>query len=255
MTRTFLILFLVALIIDSSIVKSQTENSNAKEFIIGERIDGPANVRESANGKLLFSLNDNVLVETTPINNNWYDIGIFVKLSKEEYENYKILPGTNLISYDNKVIGKTIDTVGVLFGDQESALISGYTYKNNIKNETIPEKILEQLICNNNLNFSSLKEFMENFKFEKYDHRNLPDITEFFIYESLMVDISPRDRISLLFDNNELIGVVHSRQIHCDKFKTFELVRGHNLTITSNLSKEKIEVLIKKNIEFYNSVD
>ena len=255
MKHSFLFLVLFSLIFQANIGRSQPDNTNENGQLVGERIDGPANVRESANGKILFSLNDNVLVETEPMHNNWYSIGVFVKLSDKEYENFQILPGANLLSYGNKVIGKAIDTVNVLFGDKESGLISGYTFKNNIKNESIPERKLEELINSNNLSFSSLEKYIKNFEFEKYTNRNLTNISEYFIYESLMVDISPRDRISLLFRKNELIGIVHSREIICKEFKTYELIRGHKLTITSDLSEEEIEVLIEKNINFYNSVD
>lgn len=35
---------------------------------VGERMNGPANMRDTVNGNVLFSLNDGVLIETSPRN-------------------------------------------------------------------------------------------------------------------------------------------------------------------------------------------
>ena len=49
----------------NEIENTKTEVSETKEteFIIGERIDGPANIRNKPNGEILFELRDNALVE------------------------------------------------------------------------------------------------------------------------------------------------------------------------------------------------
>ena len=53
------------------ITNGQTDIANKQdELILGERIDGPANVRDSANGKIIFTLNDDVLIETAPQEKN-----------------------------------------------------------------------------------------------------------------------------------------------------------------------------------------
>ena len=41
---------------------------------VGERINGPANIRDTVNGNVLFSLNDGVLIETSPAINKWLKI-------------------------------------------------------------------------------------------------------------------------------------------------------------------------------------
>ena len=44
-------------------------DSTQVSLFSGERIDGPANIRDKINGKVLFTINDNILVETTPTEN------------------------------------------------------------------------------------------------------------------------------------------------------------------------------------------
>ena len=43
-------------------------------------IDGPANVREKPNGKLLFSINDNVPVDYQFFQNDWYVVSFTVNV-------------------------------------------------------------------------------------------------------------------------------------------------------------------------------
>ncbi|MDD6210485.1 MAG: hypothetical protein PUB21_07775 [Bacteroidales bacterium] len=237
------------------------------EPILGERIDGPANMRDTINGKILFTLEDNVLVETAPIRNNqWFEAGLFVRLTSQQVEEEKILPGADLISGDKKVIGKALDTLNVYLidenGDGKEGLIIAYTYIDNIKRFTIPEIALIQMLNQNRLKFSDFESFLFNFKFKEYEYDdhlvNYPfsGLREYFIYQSILEDLSARDRISLLFDNNEnLVAVVHNREMKPDKFKTYELIRGHKLTIIENLEQNEIKEMVDKAIKWYNSMD
>jgi len=234
----------------------KTETST--DLILGEQIDGPANIRDTINGKVLFSLNDNTIVETTPTENDWLIAGLFVKLTPKQMGDFKILPGSNIISSDSKVVGKTLDTVDVWIShdDDSTGLIGAYTHKDNIKSKTVPEKILCEIIDNGKLNIKDLKPFITSFKFQQENLGELPGLTQYYIYESIVVDMSPRDRITLLFNKkNNLVGVIHSRNLVIKNFKTFDLIRGHKLTITSDLDPKEIKSLIDKRIEFYNSVD
>lgn len=237
--------------------KNESKISNAQtELILGERIDGPANIRDTVNGKIIFTLNDNVLIETTPTQNKWLVVGVLVMLTPKQIEDFKILPGTDLVSTDKNVIGKTVDTVGIWMAEDSSGLIGAYTHIDNIKSSSIPESILSEFLNQDKTKLSDLEQFMTSLKFEKYELGELTSLTQYFIYESIVVDMSPRDRITLLFSkDNVLAGIIHSRPLNTKKFKTYELIRGHKLTITADLKQEEIKKLIDKRIEFYNSVD
>ncbi|WP_226789283.1 hypothetical protein, partial [Polaribacter reichenbachii] len=223
-------------------------------LILGERIDGPANIRDTINGKLLFELNDLTLIETTEIKNNWLEVGVFIKPTIEQAENFYILPNTKIYS-KNKLIGITKDTVNFLFGAEDYAFINGFSHKNNIKSNTIPENELKSIIKKNEFSLSDFNPFIENFGFEISELGKLEDIEQYYISQSILVDISPRDRITLLFRDKMLIGFIHSRKISLEKFKTYDLVRGHKLTITSDLKDYEIKKIIESKIQVYNSID
>ncbi len=244
-------------------IEDKTEVSNNikkldDELIIGERIDGPANIRDSINGEIILSLNDNVLIETTPTLNNWLGIGIDVKLNKQQLNDFKIFPNENLITSNGEIIGQTIDTVDIYMTNEEDGYgsIGGYTHSENIKSNTFPENILNQLLKQGKTKMIDYKSFIRSFKFQNDIFEDLPNLTQYYIYESSVVDLSPQDRITLLFNkNDELVGIIHSRNINTENYKTYPLILGHKLTITSDINSNEVKRLIKRRIKFYNSVD
>lgn len=40
-----------------------------------------------------------------------------------------------------------------------------------------------------------------------------------------------------------------------DKFKTYELIRGHKLTVVADLEQNEIKEMVNKAIKWYNSMD
>jgi len=71
-----------------------------------------------------------------------------------------------------------------------------------------------------------------------------------------LVDPSARDRITIIFHNNSLFGIVHSRKIDVDSFKKIDLVRGHKfLLINKNTSNDHIKEIKKEIIKTYKNSD
>lgn len=228
------------------------------EPILGERIDGPANLRDTINGKKILSLNDNILIETSPPIGQWLTVGLYVKLTKQQLEEFNILPNDDIISTEGETIGKALDTVRVWMGQEDDGIgfIGGYTHTNNIKKGTYPETVLAKEIEKGNLSVNTLQLFMSDFRFSPLEYDQTLKLKGSYIYESTVVDPSPRDRITLLFNNEDkLVGIVHSRHIKTNGFKTFSLIRGHSLTIISNVSDQQIKDWKNKLITFYNSID
>ena len=257
--RIFLIIILTSCELSPNEEKqtlSSKDIHDSTETILGERIHGPANVRDTVNGNVLFALNDDVLVETSLLHENWYEIGLFVSLNKKQSEEFLILPNCKLFSEDGEVIGSTLDSLVVWMVNENYGFIGGYTYKDNIKKNTIPEVVLAKNILEGNLSLNSLDSFLTSFSFELYDNNEELEYKQFFIYESIVIDPSPRDRITLLFNNkNDLVAVIHSRPLNLKQYKTFNLVRGHSLTVLGDIQEEEIKRLIKKRNNFYNSID
>jgi hypothetical protein len=263
MKNILIIILLITISCSNKKDKKKNEFDTKKEIIdsvktsltLGERIDGPANIRDTINGKLLFELSDLTLVETTQIKNNWLEVGVFIKPTQEQADKFYILPNKKIYSGENQIIGITKDTVEFLMGGEDYALINGYSHKKNIKENSIPENGLMDLIKRNKFKLSEYSDYMKNFKYEISGLGGLNNVEQYFIYQSMLIDISPRDRITLIFREKILIGFVHSRKLYLENFKTYELIRGHKLTITSDLTEDEINEIIDNKIKVYNSID
>jgi len=231
---------------------------NGKELILGERIDGPANIRERVNGKILFSLNDGVLVETAPQVNNWQTIGLVVALTKKQLAEFKIYPNSKLLSVAGKELGMTYDTVYIQMGmeEEKSGQIGGFTHRNNIKEHTIPEKAFIHELNKGNFSLKTMKDFLQSFAFLEDPYQKISGYKAFHIDESTVVDLSPRDRITLLFDSKGVLKVaIHTRPLNTSAYKTHALVRGHSLTVFSLMEPKEVKLIIRERIAFYQSVD
>jgi len=222
---------------------------------VGEKINGPANIRDTVNGKILFSLNDGVIIETSPAINKWVKIGVYVKLTGKQIEAFKLEKNIPLINEDGKTIGKTISPVEISMIEEEIGYIEAYTHQDNINMAFNPEVQLMKILALGNYQKKALEPFMKKFGFTEYQEDNKLKFTQYFIYESTVVDFSPLDRITLMFDKQNVVGYFHTRNMVVKGFKTYELIRGHKLSILETLPNKDIKSLIQKRNAYYNSVD
>lgn len=224
-------------------------------------IDGPANIRDKPNGKVLFELFDGVAVTTTEVKNNWYEIGVSFKLWERHRIENKIRKNTYFININGDTIGKAKNDFKFYLwdGGDDQGFIAGYTYVNNIKEELIPEKMLSNLI---QIKKFKTKEdfngFIEDYHFKLYGpHRDLlPEVDMYYISETMLTDITPGFRLSLLFKESYLVGIVHTRPIHIENSVTEELIRGYSLTVINDCLDDLFYKKLKNSIiEFHSKAD
>lgn len=221
---------------------------------IGERTDGNVELLDTIDGKVIATLKDNVLIETDSLSKNQKEICFQVKLNEKEEKHSKIEPNKKLISLDGKVIGLTKDTLKLIMVSDREGYVFAYLKTDNIKKNSIPELALEKYVSKGHLTLKELAPYLSAFHFKSYNNRL--KLKEYFIYESTIVDISARDRISLLFNQNDnLIGIVHSRPLNIKNSKTHDLIRGHSFTEIGNLKAEEVQKIISDRINLYNSSD
>lgn len=247
-------------------LKAKQQPSTIKDPILGERIDGPANLRDTINGKVILSIEDNQLVQCSEIANNWYRIGIVVPISKEQYDSYVIKKGEKIIK-NGELICTAIDDIEMWMTNENNGqdttvkyvgVIGGYTYKDNIKPESIPEKELEVMLSSRiELTKDNFKWYFKNFEFIEH---GLPiegyeNTEQFMIYGAWIDDPSPIDRIRLIFDSNQLIAIAHERELKMTGKKSYDLVRNIELLVIKDFSKQELTDFIEKNQKSYWGVD
>jgi len=222
---------------------------------VGERINGPANIRDTVNGKILFSLYDGVVIETSPAINKWVKIGVYVKLTADQIEKFRVEKGVNLVNEKGEVIGKTMNIVEISMVEEEIGYLEAYTHQDNLNMAFNPELELMKVLAQGIFQKKAFESYMKNFGFAAYQEDHILKYKQYFIYESTAVDLSPLDRITLLFNQTNFVGIFHTRNITSKGFKTYTLVRGHKLTVLETMSNQDVKYLKDKRNTYYNSVD
>ncbi len=158
------------------------------------------------------------------------------------------------ISLDSKYSGGGSPGVPKWYGTD----IYGYTFKENIRSESIIEPAISKLIESNRENLTILifKEHMTYFGYvEGLKIKDMDKYETYMTYESILDDISPLDRIRLIFEDKKLIAVVHSRNLTISNFETIPIERGRKLTLIKNFSKQDKAIFIEKNKQTYWGID
>ena len=235
-----------------------------------EKIDGPANIRTSPQGIKLISLFDNVFVDCTELRNNWYGIAISLKITASQFESIiPIYKGDTLINWKNEKIGIALmnipDTLcfswtsgGAPHNPKIYGMeIFGYTYKSNIKTESIVENDLIGIInsCSYELSKKLFSRHLEKFNYTKgLSIADMPEYETLMVLENIVDDPSPIDRIRLIFQESKLVAIVHSRNLNLN-YETIDIDRGRKLTIVQNMNSEKKMKFIEMNNKIYWGVD
>lgn len=204
-----------------------TKISESKDFelIIGERINGPANIRNKPNGDILFELHDNVLVDVTKEpENDWYQVLIYADIEYDEFGLDSISKNRPIV-IDNDTVGSIMQTNAISTGqgrDLSYAMLYGYTHMSNIKPETVIETAFKKNLLQNGRSFATWKSFIKSFNLDT-NAVGYSRFQTFYNYENTLDDPSPGFRIVLLFENRQLIGLIHSREIKMEKARTHKL--------------------------------
>lgn len=244
--KKYLVLIIIAFIVSCSEQPKEVKEQTNEEIIIGERIDGPANIRDTINGKIIFELYDNAYVETTELKNDWYIIGIAPSNGVNDYTNENFIKKGTELFQDNKPIGKAIEDVEVTIG------AIGYTHKSNIKPESIIENVLKKhLKTKNSRAFENLETIINQFQLSKTEQ--FDDYEVYYNYENWIDDPSPMYRIGLIFNDKKLVAVLHSRPLAIKNTKTTNLERAFDCSIYNDVLNA--DEIVKLFNHFVNSVD
>jgi hypothetical protein len=232
-----------------------SEKANTSEPLLGERIDGPANIRDAVNGKLLFTLNDGVLVTNSTGKNGWHLVGIMMDIDKSELENGELKKGRK-ITVDGKEVGELQADMKVTTGRSDKdawAELIGYTHKDNIKPNSVIETVLADYLktVSDERSVKDFQDFIRKFELEKTD--SFEGYTVYYNYENWLDDPSPMWRTGLVFQKNRLVSILHSRPLKVDGATDHKLSRGFDCLTYDDVANA--DEIVKMFNTFVNSVD
>lgn len=234
---------------------SPTAVSNHESPILGERTQGRVLIFDKADGIPLFELYDNVLVESTPAQDDVVQILVYADLKPEEINLEKLEEGRYLVAAGD-TIGKVLKTLEANTGQGEHtfAMLMGYTSLKNIKPETIIENDLVQTLKVNSKDFSDWEGFIKKYDLSPkgFDYKNFES---YYNYENSIEDPSPGFRIVLLFEAKKLVGIVHTRPMSLDGFSTQKLDRGYSVSFVTDFPQKQQKDFIKYANNWLASVD
>ena len=216
-------------------------------IITSERIDGPANIRDTVNGKIIFSLNDKIAVAATEPQNKWLQVGVIADLSQKQMDSLFIAKGSKII-VDGKEVGQAVENIHLngAFKSNEGLKgeLIGYTFSSNIKSNTIPENVFSIIVnsASSTLTINDFKQFLKDFQFNEYDGL-LTHFKAFEIDENWIDDPSPLLRLWLLFQGDKFYGVFHSRPLALNGAKTMKVKRGFYFSTFSQVDKTNEELI------------
>lgn len=212
-----------------------------------ERINGPANVRDTTKGRLLFQLNDNVAVKTSDTIGSWCRIAVLIDADSTENSAGWIRKGTVLFSGGNR-IGVALDSIQPVrrktMGQWEYHLV-GYTAFVNIRPRTIPENVLIRIVeAYGPMDIADLGDFLAAFRFSPLMYH--PYGGEYLHESPVLAGGDHPFRLLILFDGRKLWGIVHDRKLDYPGSEEYKLIRGYRLTVVGVPPSALIHDFIQK---------
>lgn len=215
-----------------------------QEYADAENINGPADVRKDPGGKLMLSLNNNALVDCSPLRGDWYLIGFLLKLNDDRPT---IKAGEVLVDQAGKEIGKALNDLDVPYKYEEDGYflceIIGHVYKDAIQKSSIIENRLENLINKKRhaLTLSELAGHLREFGYHSWFDQGA--FKSYLFYEDWMEDPSAGARIILFFYKDKLVALIHTRNLNIpyESRKFFRHYRFAYIESVDERTKKELE--------------
>lgn len=236
----------------------------SSSLIKAELIDGPANIREEPDGKVILSLNSDSVIGCHGIaKKGWYRIGITVYVKESSLtEDEKIKKDQILYDKNGNAIGKTTDIICPVEWEDFKyikdkgmyyCVINGYTYQDNVKPSSLLENLVADIIRTKKQEIT-ISNYREIFLVEEYGYEFF-DLFENGIYKSIAVPeysagpYSNGLRLILVFYQDKLVAMIYTYcEIKIDFIENKILKNGwgYKIGYVKRLNSD-----IKKSIEKY----
>jgi hypothetical protein len=182
--------------------------------------------------------------------------------------NLVIKKGTTLTDRSGQAIGRALTDLYIgdrMMGQDQpqspkwyASRLLGYVPESGIRTSSIPEVSLKKIITDNpsGLSKASFADYLDEFMyFEGLPVPGFSQLEALMIYESAIEDPSPLDRLRLLFDDGQLIAIVHNRPLELNGFETVKIARQHQLTLIKSMPEAEKNEFIEQNKLAYDLTD
>ncbi|PSL34740.1 hypothetical protein [Chitinophaga ginsengisoli] len=228
------------------------------EKIIRERAQGTVTLLDSANGRPIVQVNDNVQLEAGIPRKGWASTLVTTELNDTQTEGQLLKKGSPIIA-DGKTVGKVLEDVVIemTFKNDKgvnTGVFHAAVQQNKIKTGTVIENVLARYLQEHTgKTLADMQAFIKQFQLEALDI-NKPYI-EYYNYESAADDPSPGYRTVLVFHQDKLIGVVDSRTLQLADAKHYQLDRDYHGYFFTDTDEKLRKEYIKKFNQFVNAAD
>ena len=213
-----------------------------------EVIDGPANVREAPGGKVLFSLNDNIPVESNEQNKDWFHVHLPVYVDEKtafaDPGEPVLNQGVDLFDERGRKLGATLARMKAdLFFDEEVhngrriVVIEGFTHRKNIRNDSILEPQLAAVLNRGNiLSIDTFQEHLKSFHYQEWMPKQ--GFHGYIQFNQASTDPSPWPRAILFFFDKKLIAVYHGKPVPSKRIAASTTIRDYTMSYVTTVSPE-----------------
>lgn len=213
-----------------------------------EMIDGSANVRDKPNGRVIFSLDNNVDITGSRIKNDWFDIAlpVYVDVKGSFADEEKMILNKEVKLYDEhgKNIGVVLERLKTEpFSDDDISngrkivVIKGVTHRKNIKQDSILELNLGAALDKSNA--FALADFSEHLNLFRYKVWIPRDKFSPYVYRDNPInDVTPWPRAILFFYDERLVAVYHDKPIRSDRITLSVTIRGSTMSYVMGVEPE-----------------
>lgn len=224
--------------------------------LFAEKIDGPAYIRSQAQGVVMFILQNNIEVSCGVLDYGWYKVGVEISVTEEQWKMRIIHRGEVLKDKTGRIIGEVQEDCKIepiMEKGKFHAKLTGYAYKTNIQNQTVPEEQLPVFLekVKDSMSVNNFTPFFNQFNFIKKGIISKEEYTEYMIFESWVENKSPMDRIRFIFKNEMLLAIIVSREIALSNVKAFDLKIGRKLLLVQDIPENEIQLFLKQNEAAY----
>lgn len=244
---------------------SSSLESKRDDLVVGrhsEKIDGPANIRDTIGGTILFELPDGFEVEVFAEHGDWYEIAACFTLPKESITpDHSIEKGATLLVTDDgnpRFAMQELETWWDIEKRDSLLLdVSGFTHRQNIKPSSIPEREVERFLKEGKRGIADLQPLIQAFHFQDFGMAvpGYEDLVQYSIPVSWYADPSPLDRLRLIFRDGRLLAIQHTWELKVKGCEDFPLIRDHKLLVVGELNGDELRRFRQAVWSSYQGID